>query len=315
MFFVDFRTLPRTLSVLPWWIFALAFVLNLVASIVVPAVQTRIALGATGVRLRTSQLVAINLMVRFFILVLPRPAAVGIRWWAYRDAGGEAGGSEAAALMVFERVVQALVITGAMVGLLAVERGRLPGVGDAFWVGASVLFLGAVAGFVAFVWAPVAGWLHGLLAWRGVPSAVRRRAGRLVDALEGFPGLPTKRIVAIVGLSVVYFVLWVASFWVLLAGLEVEIGFGAVAWIRGIVFILTLIPVTLAGIGVREAGFVGFLGLYGVPDDRALAAAVAALAVQLVIGGIGGGVALRRQWRGGDPEREVKVTPSRPAPE
>ncbi len=311
----DLEALPRALAVLPVGVLALAFGLNLVGSIMIPAVQTRISLGATRIRLRLRELVAINLMVRFFILVLPRPAAVGIRWLAYREGGGEDRGSEAAALMVYERVVQLAVLTGALVVMLAWERDRLPAATDALLLVAGALFLLALGGLVAFWWPPLAALPRWLIARRWVPRVLARAAARLLDAVEAFPGLPATRKAAIIALAFVYFGLFVASFWVILLGLNIDMGFAAVAWIRSLVFLFTLVPVTIAGIGVREAGFVAFLRLYGVPEAEAVAAAVAALGVQLAIGALGGAIALWRQWRGRRPEREVESTPSRPAPE
>ena len=312
---VDLGALPRILALLPVGAFALAFVLNLVGSIVVPAIQTRVALRATRLELGTLELVAINLMVRFYILVLPRPAAVGIRWWAYRGGGGGGGGNDAAALMVFERMTQGVVMTGALVVLLGVERGGLPVTSDALWVAALGLFGVALAGFVSFLWTPAATLPRWILERPRLPSGIRDRAARFLEAVEAYPRLPTWRVLVILGLSVVYFVLFVASFWVLVRAIGVELSFVAVAWIRALVFFLTLVPVTIAGLGVREAGLVALLRLYKVPEEEALAAALAALGVQLVIGLLGAGVAIWRQWRGRDPDMDVRVSPSRPAPE
>jgi hypothetical protein len=296
--FADIEALPRALATMPLQVLCLAFLLNLVGSILVPAAQTRIAAGATGIRLRTMELVSINLMVRFFMLVLPRPAAVGIRWLAYREGGAEDRGTQAAALMVYERVAQLAVISGALVFLLAADRGRLPAAADAVLLAGSGLFLLALGGLAAFWWPRVSVLPRWLVTRRWVPDAAARLATRLLNAVIAFPKLPTSRKAAVVILAMVSFVLSTASFWVLLLGLRVELGFGAVAWIRSLVFLFTLVPVTIAGIGVREAGFVALLGLYDVPEAESLAAAVAALGVQLAIGALGGAIALLRQWRG-----------------
>jgi hypothetical protein len=297
LFVVDFRVVTRALKVIPLEAFAFSFLLNFAGSIVVPAIQTRIALAATRIRLNLAQLIAINLMVRFYVLVLPRPAAVGARWWAYRGSGSLGRGAEAAALMVFERVVQGLVLSGALVILLVAERDRLPDIIDALLGVAFGMLLIASAAFAAFLWAPAAAIPRSVLRLRGLPSVLRSKGAALVEALAAYPGLPISRVAGIVALSVVYFVLFVASFWVLLQGLGSTVDFMSVAWIRAAVFLLTLVPVTIGGIGLREAGFVGLLRLYDVPEPEALAAALAALAVQLLLGGLGAGIALARTWK------------------
>ena len=78
--------------------------------------------------------------------------------------------------------------------------------------------------------------------------------------------------------------------------LELGVSIYAMAWIRSLVFLLTLIPITVGGIGVREAAFVGFLQLYGVPAAEALAFSFVVLAIQLAIGALGGGLELWRHW-------------------
>jgi glycosyltransferase 2 family protein len=312
---VDIRAVPRVLATMPATAFLLAFALNLIGSIIVPAVQTRIALSATRLRLDVRRLIAINLMIRFYILVLPRPAAVGLRWWAYRERGDESRGAEAAALMLFERAVQGLVITAAAAILLAAEHDQLPAVTGAVWAVTMLLLATSVVVAAAFVWSPATELPRWLLQRRSVPGLLKDRATRLLDAVAAYPGMRPVRTAAIIGLSVLYFILFVASFQVLLHALGVQLSFAAVAWIRAVVFVMTLLPVTIAGIGIRELGFVALLKLYGVPETLALAAAFAALAVQLLIGCAGLIVALWWQWRGLTPRQEVAVTPAPPVPE
>ena len=57
--------------------------------------------------------------------------------------------------------------------------------------------------------------------------------------------------------------------------LNVPLPFSDAAWIVGLISIMTLVPVSLGGVGVREAGFVGLLGMIGV-------AAAPALSVSLI---------------------------------
>ena len=55
-----------------------------------------------------------------------------------------------------------------------------------------------------------------------------------------------------------------------------------------LVALLTMIPVSLSGIGVREGGFVYFLGLYGVPAAQAMMLSLAFFAVQVAASLVGG---------------------------
>ena len=49
-----------------------------------------------------------------------------------------------------------------------------------------------------------------------------------------------------------------------------------------IIFVLSMVPLTLGGHGLREGLYVGVLGALGVPDDVALALAASFLASTIV---------------------------------
>jgi hypothetical protein len=98
---------------------------------------------------------------------------------------------------------------------------------------------------------------------------------------------------------------FVASAWVIAQSLGIDVSVAALSWIRGLVFLGTLLPITIAGAGIREAGFVGFLSVYDTDATTALGLALALLAVQIAIGAIGGlleliGVFARRSHRESD---------------
>lgn len=296
---VDIPTVGRAFAQIPVGLFLLAVLLNMIASIVVPALQTRAALGATRIRLSVRDLVGINLMIRFYILILPRPAAIGIRWWVYR-AGGEEGsqGSEAAALMMFERVVQAVVLSGAVVFLLPFERGGIPAASEAVWLVCVTLFIGAIVGLAAFLWAPAASIPRLIVGGRLVPKTIKEKALKLIQAIEAYPHLSIGRVLLIVLLSILQLIFAVWSLEVLIQAVGFSLDFVAITWIRSAVSIITMLPVTVAGIGLREASFVGFLSMFAISEAESVATAAAAFAVQLVIGLLGATVALARQWRG-----------------
>jgi hypothetical protein len=70
----------------------------------------------------------------------------------------------------------------------------------------------------------------------------------------------------------------------------------ALGWIRSIVFVITLIPISIAGMGVRELGFVELLTLYDTPRPDALAFALLLFSIQLLIGAVGGCLELARHF-------------------
>ncbi len=55
-----------------------------------------------------------------------------------------------------------------------------------------------------------------------------------------------------------------------------------------LVALLTMLPVSLSGLGIREGGFVYFLGLYGVPSAQAVMLSLSFFAVQVAASLVGG---------------------------
>lgn len=292
---IELEHLLAALDGLSLAVFLLAAAINALGTILIPAAITKLALKIERIALTLRELVAINLAVRFYVLALPRAAATAVRWWRYSRAGR---GDDALALMIFERVVQLLVLTFAATLFLALDRARLGETGLALGVVAALAFLATAGLFAAFLSPAVFGLAQRLLRpfERLLPAFIAPKAAKLAQAIARFRGIDRASVLAVVGLSLLGFAAFVVSPFLLAQDLGLDVSIYAMAWIRSLVFLLTLIPITVGGIGVREAAFVGFLQLYGVPAAEALAFSFVVLAIQLAIGALGGGLELWRHW-------------------
>lgn len=117
------------------------------------------------------------------------------------------------------------------------------------------------------------------IAW-----TLRRRghnARRLANATRRFLhawiayGADARLVVTSMVLALAFQLANVAIVTAIAVSLNVPLAFSDAAWIVGVVSIMTLVPVSFGGVGVREAGFVGLCGLIGI-------AAAPALSVSLV---------------------------------
>ena len=84
------------------------------------------------------------------------------------------------------------------------------------------------------------------------------------------------------------------SLFILAVAIQIDIGLAALGWIRSIVTIVTLVPVTVSGLGVREATFVALLSPYGVAMSSALTLSLLVFARSLVFAFAGGLFEARR---------------------
>ncbi|MEO1000318.1 MAG: lysylphosphatidylglycerol synthase transmembrane domain-containing protein, partial [Pseudomonadota bacterium] len=270
----------------------IAFAAITLGTVVIPAVITRRALAVDRLSFTLRELVAINLAMRFYIIVLPRVVAIGLRWARY---GRGRLGREALALLVFERAVyMSAMFLLASLALLA-EVGRLGPAGGAVLALSAGLFLAFSAVLLPFLHGPsaalagrVAGWME-----RRAPRFVARRAAGLVQSITAYRSLRAEGSAVIFLYSLAAVLLFVVSAWFVARALGLEIGILALVWVRALVFAFTLIPFSVGGIGLREVGFIGLLGLYGIGAADALAFSLANFGLQLAIAALGVVVELR----------------------
>jgi uncharacterized membrane protein YbhN (UPF0104 family) len=90
------------------------------------------------------------------------------------------------------------------------------------------------------------------------------------------------------------------SIYFLAVGMGLDLGFATLLVLCPILFLVTIVPVSLNGIGLREATFVVVLGGADVGREDAFALGLAFFAVGVITGGLGGLALLRRavkpQW-------------------
>ena len=77
-------------------------------------------------------------------------------------------------------------------------------------------------------------------------------------------------------------------FWLLIVPIKIWVAFHILIWVYGLFFgiiligLLSLIPITILGIGIREFSMVYLFELYGIGFDKAIAMALIILVIQLI---------------------------------
>lgn len=128
-----------------------------------------------------------------------------------------------------------------------------------------------------------------LAGWRSLWRPLRwleHGLGKVADDLAGRSGLVGFGITAMA-----YFIYFGSSF-LLIRALGVDVGFREVSYVTGCLSLVLLLPISIAGIGPREATLIVLLGRYGVGRDDALAYSILQFAVFTLLGGIAGAVSL-----------------------
>jgi hypothetical protein len=89
-------------------------------------------------------------------------------------------------------------------------------------------------------------------------------------------------------LSFVFLLLTILQVWYLAQALSITVPWEALFVSVPMVFGLASLPITINGIGIREGGFIYFLGLYGIAPESAVAVSLGILALLIALGLLGG---------------------------
>jgi uncharacterized membrane protein YbhN (UPF0104 family) len=169
------------------------------------------------------------------------------------------------------------------------------------WVGSSpsiALLIAVTLGCIAVVCFP---WLSTVRQPADRSSA--RAHGRFSTPLLGLTTAdgvaPSASILAVgCALGLVSQALTAAIHWGVAMALGLNISPLALTWILALGTIVGMFPISLAGLGVREATYVGLLALFGVSAGSALALSLTMFMILLALGLTGGALdllALRRR--------------------
>jgi len=278
-------TSPRTIGLAT----AVSFTANLAV-----AFRLRVLLAAQDVPARTRQTLAINLAAYFYNLFLPI-GGVGVAALRLQRLSQRTRGRYTAALtaMVCDRL--AAIAAVGFIGLVCwiADPHAKP-------VGGLLVLLGGLTAIGL------------LVAPRAVPLQVRHfvrelRAGgsgtwwsaallRLSTALGSVARLSPAALASIFGISILAQLPGIVVFAVLGQGLGLPVSLVAMGWIRSVVVLITVIPLSIGGLGVREGALVFTLAAFGVPAHDALALSILIFATTILAPGLAGGLLEGVRW-------------------
>jgi uncharacterized protein (TIRG00374 family) len=294
--FVEPAELAVALEGIGFWYFTVALALNLIGTVFVKAWIAYLTTRASGLRLRFVTLVRINLIARFYTIALPRGASAAVRWHHYRQGGS---GHAAAALLVFENLVSVFMLFFGAAFVLSFEAGRAGALAQGLlpvaWLGA----IGAMAALLPFLHRASARIFCRLLQpLVRRPGRLGSLVGRFLEAIDSYHSITGRQVGWIFIASALGYVFFVLAAWVLAISMSLGVGLLAIAWVRAVTLLVALVPVTVAGIGLRDAALIVLLREYGVSPGEAFAYAIASFAIQLLLGLAGALIEALRVFRG-----------------
>lgn len=276
---IELRPLLVHLGSVDPWLAAAATAL-MMAQLLVTGWRWSLVQSGIHAPLNGDAVLRLTMIGQFFNQTLP--SAIGgdaVRAWLASREGIPVG--KAIAGVLADRLI-ALAILVAIVGAtLPLFHARVPD--PALRMAAALIVAATVAGVALFA-------LLGsrLTVWLGR----YRRAQAVAQLAHDFRGLiaASPQTSAIIAISVVVHLAVIGSVWLLARALMIDVSAVDCLVIVPPIVLLTTLPVSIAGWGVRESATVIGFGFLGVAPAEALALSVAFGLVQIAIG-VPGGVA------------------------
>jgi uncharacterized membrane protein YbhN (UPF0104 family) len=100
--------------------------------------------------------------------------------------------------------------------------------------------------------------------------------------------LDLRRMAEVFALSIAAHAASTASLMLMGQSLAIHLGIGEWAWIRSCSLLLSMLPITIRGLGVRETTFLFFLQPYGVTAAQVVALSLVRMATGLCMAILGG---------------------------
>ncbi len=203
----------------------------------------------------------------FYSLFLPGALAGGaITFVKYRQYGASSARSLINILVNKGIAVMSIVILG-----LVARAYEL--FGDAPWVLVCGTLLFLVAPFILRWGVALCGWSGQVLA-KVINSRLERIARKLTHVAKRFQSLAQlswSKLTGLLTLSLFQHVVAVASMLAYAKAVDVSIHPETLFWVFSVIFLLALLPISFANIGVREASMIFLLAPYGVSSVEATA--------------------------------------------
>jgi len=268
-----------------------AFVLVMVMQ-AVTAHRLKLLIEGQGIPISTFEMVKINLASSFYASFLPGGNITGMAIRFYKISHTTRMYTAVIVSLLIDRLLATLSLCGVGLTLWIFDPSVAPG------PSLLLLLLSTMVLTVICVlpWCPPARKrLKRVLSanWCTRGSSFFQKA---MDAIEVFPKLSSRSMFRLLALSLLAQLLGVASYYLLARALGLGIPLLTIGWIRSVVVLVTMIPVSVSGIGVREVSLVTLFSPYGVSGSDALGYSFLVFGITVLVVGLVGGLIDCMQW-------------------
>jgi len=266
-------------------------------SLLVPIVNTvilaqkyKIVMKPSGIRQSLFQLIRINFICRFYSMFLSTPVGQGLVRW-HLSTKNQDGRVAFFAVILFERstFLFALCLACAISAMLVAPNGKaydLTGMTYPFLLAG---LLGLLLFYFFLLCRPICqGAMSYLLNLKaGARNAFVRRLSGLASTFSVF--CDTKAILmSSLFFAFVWQLLFILRMYFVILSIEVSLSLVHLTWMVCLVLLVQVLPISLNGIGVREAAYAFFFEILQLPPEKGVAAGLLCFTHILFMSAMGG---------------------------
>lgn len=275
------------------------------------AYQISITQAPMDMHFSTYEIFRIQMIATFYSLVLPGDLlAGGVSW--YKLSRPERKYIEAGALLVFFRLVQisCLILLGLIVALMDPQITS-PEFRTLIIVG----ILSIIIMWILFFSNQVMRILDFIVSKVNSDSSfltnLYENVERILDTILKFRTLGINRLIFVFCVSLTAQFLGLVYFFLLARSVDIDLPFYVIGWISTFVTVIQMIPISIAGLGIREASYAVLLRDYGISPEQAISFSITIFVVFVIVGLIGGLFELSDIYRNWQRRKKPDSDPSK----
>jgi uncharacterized protein (TIRG00374 family) len=290
---LDWQEMIRQFSGISLPLFMLALVVNALSTVMARAMLVW-SLIAKTTRPPLLRVMEVFFSLRFFSIALPKPVVVGLR---IKRLGNLFGKDMyfAMGIMSYEALTGGLVMALGAVIFLILQANTIEASPAGLYVSLAAVFLLGL--FLLLFTKKIDFLIHRIIQIPAVSPALR---DSLKSRLHSWREWVTQNIArdrnamaATFGFALIFYLGFITSGYVLFLAMGGNLDFSEIAWARSAVWLITVLPISIGGLGVREAGLAYLLADFGVEFELAVAYGFLSFILQTAIGLLGAVVELK----------------------
>ena len=280
---IPFPQILKELSTIKIFLFLLATALS-IPVILLSSLQTKYLTSIQKIVISYWEILKVYLTAGFYSLFIPGSILGGaVKWYKFQKHGSK---TSAAVVVVFNRYLElfTIIFIGIIFSIPTLINSDYKYLLIVWFTVLILLF----ASYFILLNAEALKKIEFVFSKIPLGLNIKNKTKNFFQAMHEFQNLTLKDHVKILSIMFLYHFLNIIGFYFLAESVNVSLNILVLGWIRSIVMISNLLPISYSGLGVREGIIIFLFQIYGVPASEALVISLLSFAKNLFLPLVGG---------------------------